>query len=280
MGQAQSTGSIIVWERDSPCCSHCATAFSLGNGRHHCRSCGDVVCQVCSPYTGYLPQLGYPADIEQRVCRLCAAKPFTVTLHEMAAADLIKGHFQTHQQTCDDILSDAVDIFAAALQMPSFNPYLLDHLRAKFSEIFNQAYDRALYHLESILRAPIIHPDVLDSSINACERVRAVFLDHSREFDPIDIQLLSDQIDCARSQQRRPPTPELTSSPLPSCLRGVTGSASSPKRVRFSPVEAGPAVIQQELERQVMETVDNHDGDVARQRSMYITRSLPVLRCQ
>lgn len=41
----------IRWVPDSeaPNCTSCGIAFSFSRRRHHCRLCGQVVCQSCSP---------------------------------------------------------------------------------------------------------------------------------------------------------------------------------------------------------------------------------------
>lgn len=49
--QQQQGAKIIKWMPDdsvSACCI-CQTEFSLFNRRHHCRLCGIVVCDACSP---------------------------------------------------------------------------------------------------------------------------------------------------------------------------------------------------------------------------------------
>ncbi|XP_066447251.1 lateral signaling target protein 2 homolog [Eleutherodactylus coqui] len=57
------------WIPDSACtqCMYCSAPFSLFRRRHHCRSCGKIVCSKCSGYTASLPH--YPQAV--RVCLHC-----------------------------------------------------------------------------------------------------------------------------------------------------------------------------------------------------------------
>jgi hypothetical protein len=51
-------------------CMRCEASFGLFLRKHHCRSCGDVVCHPCSERTMKLQQL----DSHERVCELCFVK--------------------------------------------------------------------------------------------------------------------------------------------------------------------------------------------------------------
>ncbi len=48
------------------CCSH---GFSLKKTRHHCRACGNLVCNKCSNYEN--PLIGYEHLGPQKVCKSC-----------------------------------------------------------------------------------------------------------------------------------------------------------------------------------------------------------------
>lgn len=122
---------IVPWDLDtcSDACLHCSTPFSRHERRHHCRSCGTLVCDRCSPYSAYLPQLGYPADIAQRVCRPCATKSIIVIDLEMDAAAACR-------QTPDDVYRVGEVLRAAAEFRPQFNPYLHDVVHAHFDIAF------------------------------------------------------------------------------------------------------------------------------------------------
>jgi hypothetical protein len=58
-----------VWvpNKDSPDCSLCSKAFTMFHRRHHCRKCGRVVCDRCSPHRKNLGGGASP----QRVCEAC-----------------------------------------------------------------------------------------------------------------------------------------------------------------------------------------------------------------
>ncbi|CAL8091285.1 unnamed protein product [Calicophoron daubneyi] len=62
-----------VWIPDAEA-THCMVCgiseFTLVNRRHHCRHCGKVVCNRCSPYRWMLP---YQGSALVRICRLCHA---------------------------------------------------------------------------------------------------------------------------------------------------------------------------------------------------------------
>jgi early endosome antigen 1 len=65
----QSRASQRKWEADSdvPACPGCGKKFSVSVRRHHCRSCGHIFCQSCTPHTTTLPSSKKPV----RVCRSC-----------------------------------------------------------------------------------------------------------------------------------------------------------------------------------------------------------------
>ncbi|RYG42952.1 hypothetical protein EON68_01130, partial [archaeon] len=56
----------VRWRTSSavPACMHCGTRFSLMLRKHHCRGCGAVVCDQCTPYK---------TRVHQRLCRACNA---------------------------------------------------------------------------------------------------------------------------------------------------------------------------------------------------------------
>jgi len=59
----------VLWQPDAsqPSCRLCSKPFTLLRRRHHCRSCGQVVCDSCS--TGRRPVPGSPTP--KRVCDNC-----------------------------------------------------------------------------------------------------------------------------------------------------------------------------------------------------------------
>jgi len=60
-----------IWESDdaAPQCMRCKNAFTVISRRHHCRSCGMVVCGDCSPFKAIVP--GVNREREVRVCSIC-----------------------------------------------------------------------------------------------------------------------------------------------------------------------------------------------------------------
>eukprot|EP01062_Namystynia_karyoxenos_P022481 TRINITY_DN18642_c0_g1_i2.p1 TRINITY_DN18642_c0_g1~~TRINITY_DN18642_c0_g1_i2.p1 ORF type:complete len:1234 (+),score=310.52 TRINITY_DN18642_c0_g1_i2:98-3799(+) len=61
-----------VRDKDAKACMACCSPFTLTRRRHHCRKCGIVVCESCSPARLRLP--GY--NERQRVCRRCERERF------------------------------------------------------------------------------------------------------------------------------------------------------------------------------------------------------------
>ncbi len=61
---------IAKWipNETSNCCIVCSKFFGMFRRKHHCRQCGILVCQDCSPYKDYVA--GY-RDQKVRICRNC-----------------------------------------------------------------------------------------------------------------------------------------------------------------------------------------------------------------
>ncbi|XP_045212780.2 hepatocyte growth factor-regulated tyrosine kinase substrate-like [Mercenaria mercenaria] len=58
--------------KDADCCSRCRTTFGMVQRKHHCRACGDVVCQKCSSKNSIIPKFGIEREV--RVCDSCYDK--------------------------------------------------------------------------------------------------------------------------------------------------------------------------------------------------------------
>ena len=60
-----------TWQADTDVktCTLCITVFTITTRRHHCRSCGFIVCGNCSPHRLALPTFGYVFPM--RVCTSC-----------------------------------------------------------------------------------------------------------------------------------------------------------------------------------------------------------------
>ena len=54
-----------------PRCQRCDANFGIFRRKHHCRSCGRVVCSGCSQNRMALPWSGESNDVKQRVCDVC-----------------------------------------------------------------------------------------------------------------------------------------------------------------------------------------------------------------
>ena len=68
---AQGEGSFaaaFVPDDARSSCSICLIAFSIATRRHHCRKCGELVCDACSPHRRLLPHI---AANRVRVCDIC-----------------------------------------------------------------------------------------------------------------------------------------------------------------------------------------------------------------
>ncbi|OTF70583.1 DUF340, FYVE, and SARA domain-containing protein [Euroglyphus maynei] len=71
-------------DEDAQNCLHCDVRFTLIKRRHHCRSCGKVLCSQCCNFKARLPYLD---DKEARVCQLCYA-----ILMKIEEIERINGH--------------------------------------------------------------------------------------------------------------------------------------------------------------------------------------------
>lgn len=99
----------------------CQTSFWFGVRKHHCRSCGNLVCGDCSKNSLPLPseQLYHPV----RICDACFSKKSTTTSGDQNDADDSKidvlslsenGEFKVDEED-DETICPASDIIAAQL---------------------------------------------------------------------------------------------------------------------------------------------------------------------
>lgn len=63
-------------------CHCCLERFNFFKRKHHCRNCGEVVCNKCSPYTMPLPKYGMDSPV--RVCSTCYIAHVNRLLHPEA----------------------------------------------------------------------------------------------------------------------------------------------------------------------------------------------------
>jgi hypothetical protein len=61
----------VCWAPDngSKCCTLCATAFTVIVRRHHCRFCGNLMCQNCSN-DQICNRLSH-SSLPERICKVC-----------------------------------------------------------------------------------------------------------------------------------------------------------------------------------------------------------------
>eukprot|EP00475_Leptophrys_vorax_P019671 TRINITY_DN26981_c0_g1_i1.p1 TRINITY_DN26981_c0_g1~~TRINITY_DN26981_c0_g1_i1.p1 ORF type:complete len:1101 (+),score=323.63 TRINITY_DN26981_c0_g1_i1:109-3411(+) len=64
------SGAAPVWvpDTENANCTICGSEFSLFNRKHHCRNCGQIVCNSCSPFKRILENIG---DEPVRICKNC-----------------------------------------------------------------------------------------------------------------------------------------------------------------------------------------------------------------
>lgn len=69
----KDSGYNIGWVLDNQTsnCMRCNKAFGLFNRRHHCRSCGYLICKPCGAYKKSIATL---QSKESRVCNECHSK--------------------------------------------------------------------------------------------------------------------------------------------------------------------------------------------------------------
>mmetsp|Transcript_12370 Transcript_12370/g.13694 ORF Transcript_12370/g.13694 Transcript_12370/m.13694 type:complete len:874 (-) Transcript_12370:513-3134(-) len=72
-GVAAAHASVWVQDNDAPLCMVCEAKFTTFFRRHHCRSCGKVVCETCSKYRAHLPHI---SEGKVRICLLCNLAKF------------------------------------------------------------------------------------------------------------------------------------------------------------------------------------------------------------
>ena len=60
-----------VVDKDLKCCMICMSSFNWFRYRHHCRSCGHLVCYSCSPYNATIAVFAAEEPLGSRVCKNC-----------------------------------------------------------------------------------------------------------------------------------------------------------------------------------------------------------------
>lgn len=72
MASVFDTGSFVNEAADAKAtnCPVCSEAFTITYRRHHCRNCGGLVCEACSPHRLLLPSKPHLGKV--RMCNACA----------------------------------------------------------------------------------------------------------------------------------------------------------------------------------------------------------------
>uniref|UniRef100_A0AAY4BFX5 FYVE-type domain-containing protein n=1 Tax=Denticeps clupeoides TaxID=299321 RepID=A0AAY4BFX5_9TELE len=75
LGLVKDAARPAYWvpDQDILCCHSCQREFTAKLSKHHCRACGQGVCDECSPCRRPVPSRGW--DHPVRVCSLCNQKP-------------------------------------------------------------------------------------------------------------------------------------------------------------------------------------------------------------
>jgi len=70
---------LPVWVDDEAVvkCTLCNQPFSVFNRKHHCRSCGLVMCADCTPHKEPMKHLGYNEPV--RICTKCSTLPISTS---------------------------------------------------------------------------------------------------------------------------------------------------------------------------------------------------------
>eukprot|EP01041_Mallomonas_annulata_P011037 gene11037-23069_t len=132
-----SSGDFIgprwVPDQEVSNCSRCSSLFDWTNRRHHCRHCGNIFCDKCSPIKAMLP-MEYGQRDPQRVCIRCAST--IAPLQE----SLIQS-FANHNQ------SNIVDLTTTGIRR---------YLNLPFSSTLSYEIRKAAFSVSNILRSHVV----------------------------------------------------------------------------------------------------------------------------
>ena len=115
--------------KESPHCSRCRSQFTLTNRVHHCRNCGNAVCNACSSKRLELPNYGFNDPV--RVCETCYSSK--VDGRSVSNADnMFPG--QSHHVSNDDPENDSDLDLAIKLSLDEAKPKVSDNYLQKEEE--------------------------------------------------------------------------------------------------------------------------------------------------
>ncbi|XP_046897828.1 pleckstrin homology domain-containing family F member 1 [Hypomesus transpacificus] len=107
-GRKPSNAFAVTWipDRASAICMRCFGKFNITHRRHHCRSCGFVVCSPCSKARAVLPHI---SSKPVRICKRC-----TLSLQDQGVGEHLRPRGDSDGTNC---VSDEDDQLA-----PEYEP--------------------------------------------------------------------------------------------------------------------------------------------------------------
>lgn len=216
--------------------------------RHHCRSCGLLTCDDCSPYTAFLPQLGWGNEQPQRVCRLCSGKSLAVVEVEMDAYVLCS---RTDANRADIAqLEQLASAVRTAKSYPTFNVFLFRLLVATLTSVFSQVHHRMQETLHWVTTSSHVDSAALRDCISNADRLRAIHARTGAYVGKIDLAPLEKHAQRVKGKlaHRLAPVRIRASTMRPPCIRPQRSlKNTAPKHVRFSIAKPPPSPIELDL---------------------------------
>jgi hypothetical protein len=112
------SNKTIKFQNTKNCCK-CNLGFNIFDRRHHCRCCGESVCDNCNTWSP-LPELGYIDSV--RICSSCTKDKRMADIEKWLNLDTIEGidiAFQLGNfEISEKLLRKGVDLFVRAAQDP------------------------------------------------------------------------------------------------------------------------------------------------------------------
>ncbi|KAH9506660.1 Zinc finger FYVE domain-containing protein 9 [Dermatophagoides farinae] len=151
-------------DEDAQNCLHCDVRFTLIKRRHHCRSCGKVLCSQCCNFKARLPYLDYK---EARVCQLCYA-----ILMKIEEIERINGRQLDISNHNDSTVNDSPD-HPPDPNNPSEYCSTISPLE-QVSEAVNMPPPTVMVPIVIIIDDQIIHPESSNSESTTTTTVKQV----------------------------------------------------------------------------------------------------------
>ena len=93
-----------VPNQNQPACARCELEFTFYRRRHHCRLCGHIFCDDCSPYKTPIPAFGWVSPV--RVCRTCVE---AYTGEEIVSGGVIRQRRPSRRNSIDVSILDVTN---------------------------------------------------------------------------------------------------------------------------------------------------------------------------